>query len=63
MRFTFVFDSPGSKDVVDKQLANKEITEQDVEAAGYSLLVVNAEIDAIHTCMKTSSRDLRIWML
>ncbi len=55
--FTYVFDSPGSKDLVDKQLANKEITEKDVEQAGYSIIVVNAEIDAINTCMKTSSRD------
>lgn len=55
--FTYVFDSPGSKDLVDQQLANKEITEQDVQNAGYCIVVINSEVNAVNTCMKTSSRD------
>jgi len=52
---TYVFDSPGSKNLVIQQLERKEITEKDVQDGGDNIDVYNSDIDAINTCMQTSS--------
>jgi hypothetical protein len=51
----YVFDSPGSKNLVAQQLKNKEITEQDIADGSRLLSVYNSDVDAINTCLQTSA--------
>ena len=55
--FTYVFESPGSKDLVDEQLSKGEITQKDIADGGSYITVYNADVDVINTCMRTSASD------
>lgn len=52
---TYVFESPGSVNLVQEQLFAGEITESDIADGGETIEVYNSEVDGINTCMPTSA--------